>query len=249
MSVEIGSEGSEFLARAVRSSNPYEETMQRLLQTVRLGLIGPGERLPAERDLATMLGVSRATVREALSTLTEAGYVVSRRGRSGGTFVVEQLPHPGADAPAPDPFTERELDDISALRRVLEVGAVREAAARDLSAAERASLATALEDCTECDMVDFRRLDSRLHLVFAELSGSPSLVQLVADLRTRVNAALDCIPMLPPNLAHAREQHEAIALAILVGRPDTAAAAMREHIDGTEALLRGFLAGAATPQR
>lgn len=235
-------ESVEFLTRAVRSTNPYEETMQRLLQTVRLGLIGPGERLPAERDLAAMLGVSRATVREALSTLTEAGYVVSRRGRNGGTFVVEELPQPGADAPAPDPFTERELDDISALRRVLEVGAVREAAGRDLTAAERAALAAALEDCAGADLANFRRLDSRLHLLFAELAGSPSLVQLVADLRTRVNAALDCIPMLLPNLAHAQEQHEAIAQAILSGRPEPAAAAMREHIEGTEALLRGFLA-------
>ncbi|MBN9612764.1 MAG: FadR family transcriptional regulator [Actinobacteria bacterium] len=235
-------ESVEFLTRTVRSTNPYEETMQRLLQTVRLGLIGPGERLPAERDLAAMLGVSRATVREALSTLTEAGYVVSRRGRNGGTFVVEELPQPDADAPAPTPFTERELDDISALRRVLEVGAVREAAGRDLTAAERAALAAALDDCAAADPADFRRLDSRLHLLFAELAGSPSLVQLVADLRTRVNAALDCIPMLPPNLSHAQEQHEAIAHAILSGRPEVAAAAMREHVEGTEALLRGFLA-------
>ena len=237
-------ESVEFLTRTVRSTNPYEETMQRLLQTVRLGLIGPGERLPAERDLATMLGVSRATVREALSTLAEAGYVAARRGRNGGTFVVDELPKPGADDPAPAPFTERELDDVSTLRRVLEVGAVREAAACDLSAAERASLAAALDDCATAELTDFRRLDSRLHLVFAELAGSPSLVQQVADLRIRVNAALDCIPMLPPNLAHAHEQHEAIARAILSGQPETAAAAMREHVDGTEALLRGFLASA-----
>ena len=235
-------ESIEFLARAVRSSNPYEETMQRLLQTVRLGMIGPGERLPAERDLAAMLGVSRATVREALSTLAEAGYIAARRGRNGGTFVVDELPQPAPDEPAPAPFTERELDDISTLRRVLEVGAAHEAAARELSAAERASLAGALEECAAAELADFRRLDSRLHLVFAELTGSPSLVQQVADLRIRVNAALDCIPMLPPNLAHAHEQHEAIAGAILSGRPELAAAAMREHVDGTEALLRGFLA-------
>ena len=48
----------EFLSRAVRSGNPYEETVQRLLQSIRLGVIEPGERLPAERELSAMLGVS-----------------------------------------------------------------------------------------------------------------------------------------------------------------------------------------------
>ncbi|MCB1273725.1 MAG: FadR family transcriptional regulator [Leucobacter sp.] len=230
-------ESVEFLTRAVRAANPYEQTMQRLLQTVRLGMLGPGERLPAERELATMLGVSRATVREAIATLAEAGYVVTRRGRSGGTFVADRLPRPSGG----EPFTERELDDLSTLRRVLEVGGVREAASRTLSVEERAALVHALDECAAADDQAFRRLDSRLHLVFAELSGSPGLVQAVADLRTRVNAALDAIPMLPPNLAHSREQHAAIARAILNGHPDAAAAAMAEHIAGTEALLRGFL--------
>lgn len=74
-------------------------------------------------------------------------------------------------------------------------------------------------------------------------------MQAVADLRTRVNAALDAIPMLPPNLAHSREQHAAIARAILNGHPDAAAAAMAEHIAGTEALLRGFLEDAGAQAR
>lgn len=235
-------EMTEFFTHAVRSKNPYEETMQRLLQAIRLGMIGVGERLPAERDLATMLGVSRTTVREALATLAEAGYVVSRRGRSGGTFVVDARPAPVQDAPAPAPFTEGDLDDLAALRRVLEIGAVTEAAARDLSAPERASLALALEECDAADTENFRRLDSRLHLAFAELAGSPSLVQLVADMRTRLNAKLDHIPMMAPNLLHSQEQHHAIVQAILFGQPSAAAAAMAEHIEGTDALLRGFLA-------
>ena len=239
-------DGVLFLMRTVRPHNPYEETVLRLLQVIRLGFVGPGERLPAERDLAARLGVSRDTVREALSTLVEAGYVVSRRGRYGGTFVVDSLPNPAAAHPTPELFTEEELRDISTLRRVLEVGAVREAASRELSSGERAALAAALDDCAAADLADFRRLDSRLHLVFAELSGSGSLVQLVADLRTRVNAALDCIPMLAPNLTHSQEQHESIARAILFGRPDAAAAAMLEHIEGTEALLRGFLSEVRT---
>ncbi|XPP26138.1 MAG: FadR/GntR family transcriptional regulator [Leucobacter sp.] len=234
-------EGVELLMKTVQPSNPYEGTVQRLLQAVGLGFIGPGERLPAERDLAVMLGVSRTTVREAIRALTDAGYLVPRRGRYGGTFVVDVLPNPasaGEEGPRP---TAAELEDIRALRRVLEVGAVREAAVRDLSTADRAALCAALEECGAAGSADFRRLDSRLHLMFAELTGSATLVRLVADLRTRLNAALDCIPMLSPNLVHAHRQHEVIAEAVLTGRPEAAAAAMLEHIEGTDALLHGFL--------
>ena len=234
-------EGIELLIRAARPTNAYEETMQRLLQSVRLGMIGPGERLPAERDLATMLKVSRDTVREALATLAEAGYVVSRRGRYGGTFVVEQIP-PDAEfegvAAAP---AVGEVEDVTTLRRVLEVGAAREAAGRDLSAEDRAALAHALEECSGAEPADHRRLDSRLHLLIAELSGSTSLVPLVANLRTRVNALLEAIPVLQPNIAHSNDQHEAIVSAILAGRPESAAEAMLEHVEGSSALLRGFL--------
>ena len=234
-------DGVELLIRAVRPTNAYEETMQRLLQSIRLGLIGPGEKLPAERDLAGMLKVSRDTVREALSTLAEAGYVVSRRGRYGGTFVVEDLPVATALPPAQPPPGENEVEDTSVLRRVLEVGAAREAAAREFSAEDRAALLLALEECGAAKQDDHRRLDSRLHLLIAELSGSPSLVPLVANLRTRVNALLDSIPMLAPNISHSNEQHEAIVSAILDGHPDRAAAAMLEHVEGSSALLRGFL--------
>ena len=233
-------DGLELLVRAVRPTNAYEETMQRLLQSIRLGLISPGERLPAERDLAAMLKVSRDTVREALATLVDAGYVVSRRGRYGGTFVVEELPT--VAAPRAARLDAAEIEDTTTLRRILEVGAAREAAARELSAGERASLSRALDECARASYGDHRRIDSRLHLLIAELSGSPSLVPLVANLRTRVNALLDGIPMLAPNLSHSHAQHEAIVAAILAGRPDAAAEAMLEHIEGSAALLRGFLA-------
>lgn len=235
------SDGVELLIRAVRPTNAYEETMQRLLQSIRLGLIGPGEKLPAERDLAGMLKVSRDTVREALSTLAEAGYVVSRRGRYGGTFVVEELPLTTSLRPVQPPPGASEVEDTAVLRRVLEVGAAREAAARALSTEDRAALTLALEECNAARQDDHRRLDSRLHLLIAEISGSPSLVPLVANLRTRVNALLDSIPVLSPNISHSNEQHEAIVSAILSGKPDEAAAAMHEHVEGSSALLRGFL--------
>src|SRR3954453_22006158 len=85
---------SEALLRPVRLGNAFEDTVGRLLETIRLGLLAPGESLPPQRELATRLGVSRDTVRDAIKSLAEAGYLVSRRGRYGGTFLPEEIPAP-----------------------------------------------------------------------------------------------------------------------------------------------------------
>ena len=89
---------------------------------------------------------------------------------------------------------------------------------------------------------DYRRADTLLHLTIAELAGIPSLVALAAENRARVNAWLDTFPLLPRNIEHSNAQHERIVTAILAGRPDAAEAAILEHLAGSEALLRGFLA-------
>jgi len=98
-----------------------------------------------------------------------------------------------------------------------------------------------MQETAAAPAADYRRLDSRLHLGIGELVGIPSLVSLLADNRTRVNQLLDGIPLLAPNIGHSNEQHEAIVVAILTGSPERAAAAMAEHLEGSAALLRGFL--------
>ena len=85
-------------------------------------------------------------------------------------------------------------------------------------------------------------LDTLLHLTIAEVAGIPSLVALAAENRARVNAWLDTFPLLPRNIEHSNAQHERIVTAILAGRADAAEAAILEHLAGSEALLRGFLA-------
>lgn len=59
----------DLLFRPVRAGNAFEETVERLLQTIRLGVVGPGGRLPTEREMAARFKVSRETVREAIGAL------------------------------------------------------------------------------------------------------------------------------------------------------------------------------------
>lgn len=231
-------DASAGLLRPDRPFNAFEDTVERLLQTIRLGILAPGEALPPERELAARLGVSRDTVREAIKSLAEAGYLVSRRGRYGGTFLAEVLPAPRGDGVR---HSRAEIDDVLGLREILETGAARAAATRPLSIGERQALRRRLADVRGAAPEDYRRLDSRLHLAIAEAAGLPSLVPLIAHNRMRLNELLDCIPLLVRNIAHSEEQHSAIVAAILAGDADTAARTMTAHLWGTAALLHGFL--------
>ncbi|GAB2974961.1 GntR family transcriptional regulator [Amycolatopsis acidiphila] len=225
----------EALFRPVRAGNAFEETVERLLQSIRLGVVGAGERLPPERELAERLGVSRVTLREAIHALSDAGYVESRRGRYGGTFVHETLPEPSAGDQRPD------LEDTLSVRYVLETGAAELAAMRSLKPPSREHLTATLAEAAAADLTDYRRRDSRLHLAIAEVTGSASLTSALADVRMRVNRLLDEIPLLEPNLEHSNAQHEAVVAAILAGDAAAARRAMAEHLEGTASLLRAFL--------
>src|ERR1044072_8118352 len=70
--------------RPVRAGNGFEEALEQILQVVRLGLVPDGGRLPAERELAERLRISRGTLREVLKGLQDQGLVESRRGRERG---------------------------------------------------------------------------------------------------------------------------------------------------------------------
>src|SRR3990172_10650871 len=69
-----------------------EQAVCRLGEAIGLGLLEVGERLPPEAELAERFDIAPMTLRQALAILREAGYVETRRGRGGGTFVCRAIP-------------------------------------------------------------------------------------------------------------------------------------------------------------
>jgi GntR family transcriptional repressor for pyruvate dehydrogenase complex len=221
--------------------NAFEVTIERLAQSIRLGVLKGGDRLPPERELADTLGVSRVTLREAIKALRAAELVESRRGRGGGTFVVaptntRPMARDQVDRPSP-----AAVNDTLDLRRIVEPGAAALAATRTLSAADRSTLHRCLADASDGDPAARRLADSRLHMAIAAAGESAAVAAVVADIQMRLTEMLRAIPVIPANIAHSDRQHAAIIAAILGGQPELARAEMEEHVDGTAALLRGLL--------
>jgi DNA-binding FadR family transcriptional regulator len=227
------------LIQPVRRGNAFEETVERLLHAIKLGVFPAGSRLPSERDLAEHLGVSRSTLRDGLADLQTAGYLTIVRGRYGGATVSAELP--GGAGPGGAGPSRAEIEDVLTFRAVVEPAAARLAAEGGVQEGSHARLLDSLRAVTEAEASHYRPLDARLHLTIAELTGSPSLTFAVAQARSRSNDLLDRIPFLAVNLHHSNRQHSAIVKAVLSGNPDRAQEAMTAHLEGTASLLRGFL--------
>jgi DNA-binding FadR family transcriptional regulator len=230
--------------RPVRAGNAFEEAVERLLQAIKLGVVTYGERLPPERELAPRLSVSRVTLREAIRALQQEGYVESRRGRYGGTFVTyrPQAPRSGDVQRMAADMGEERLADALIYRTVVETGAAQLLAGSELSSEQQTRLRDSLHAVNTATLADYRRLDTRFHLLIAELTGSRSLSAAGADARMRVTDLLNAIPVLRRNIEHAGRQHAAIVDAILARDPERARRAVAEHLEASAALLRGFLA-------
>ncbi len=234
--------------RPVREGNAFEETVERLLTVIKLGLIGPGERFPAERELAAQLGISRLTLREAIRELQRAEYVESRRGRLGGTFITYTRPAPNmSDLPRLAQERGKKLADALTFRYAVETGAADMLAQQLAAAADRTPLSqrdvllARLADVNNAGPQDYRRMDTLFHLAIAELTGSSLLASACTEARMQLNDLLNAIPVLKLNIAHAAVQHAAIVEAILAGNQERARNAVAEHLAGTASLLRGFL--------
>jgi GntR family transcriptional repressor for pyruvate dehydrogenase complex len=227
----------------VRGHHAFEACVERLATAIRLGVYPLGTTLPSERDLALRLGVSRATLREAMAALRQAGLVETRRGRGGGTVVTLKPRTPAGRAAVRVSAAKRKgwLDALD-FRRVVEPGAAALAAERELGDGQREQLEKALADVEAARRpAEHRQADSRLHLTVAALSDSPRLIEAVTGVQASLHEMLLAIPVLDRNIAHSDRQHARIVRAVLAGQPSRARRAMEDHCDDTAALLRGLL--------
>jgi GntR family transcriptional regulator, transcriptional repressor for pyruvate dehydrogenase complex len=235
-----GAEGSALDAvfAPVHSQTAFEETVDRLGTAIKLGLLAPGERLPAERELCGRLGIARSTLRQALTALSQSGRVHAVRGRGGGTFVSDRPPP--ADPPSADELAD--WRDVCDLRFAVEVGVVALAAAR----ASGPSLA-ALDGLVEAmaglvdDFAAYRATDVRFHIGLAQATGSVRIVAATTEVQGLMTDLIAHIAHPPQILAHANAQHARLLSAIRRGDAPRATAVMGEHLRGTEHVLAGLL--------
>ena len=233
----------EVVLRPVRGHHAFEACVEQLATAIRLGVYPRGTTLPSERDLAERLNVSRATLREAMAALRQAGLVQTTRGRGGGTVVTLKPRTPSGRAAARlTPAKRRDWLDALEFRRVAEPGAAQLAARLQPTGVRREQLEQAHADVIAARKpAAHRQADSRLHLTVAALSDSPRLVEAVTSVQATLHEMLLAIPVLEANIAHSDRQHTRVVNAILAGRPDRARRAMEEHCDDTAALLRGLV--------
>lgn len=233
---------TDVVLRPVRGHHAFESCVEQLATAIRLGAFPHGSTLPPERELADRMGVSRATLREAIAALRTAGMVRTTRGRSGGTVVAHkpQAPRRGSL----ENLDERRaaLLDSLVFRRIVEPGACHVAACRGLDDEQRHLLTTALEVVDSApDAASYRQADSRLHLALATVTESPLTIAAVTQCQSDLHDMLSAIPVLDVNIEHSNAQHRAIVDAILAGAASRARRAMEAHCDDTAALLRGLL--------
>lgn len=203
------------------------------------GRLGPGERLPPERELATTLGVGRSSVREALRVLEVMGLIRTGTG-SGPTAgaIVTATPHGGLSQllrlqvaahgfPVPDVYETRLL---------LEEWAVAHLAVRtdaDLADA-RSTLEAMSADGLTID--DFLALDAQFHVRLAEASGNVVVSATMAGLRETIEGYIrggaDRIADWDATAARLRHEHAEVLAAIDAGDADAARRAVRAHITG-----------------
>ncbi len=224
----------------VRSYTAFEETVDRLGTAIKLGLLAPGARLPAERELCTRLGIARSTLRQALTALSQSGHVHATRGRRGGTFVSD--PQPPADPPSAQMLAQWRdtCDQRLAVELAVAMLAAERAESEDLDALEQ--VADTLDAALE-DFAAYRQGDIRLHVGLAEATRSERLIRAATEVQGAMSDLIAYIAHPPQVLSSSNAQHRRLLTAVRERDGMRAVRAMAEHLQGTEHVLAGLLPG------
>ncbi len=205
--------------------------VDRITKAIALGLLKVGERLPPEAALSDMFGVGGATLREALGELRKDGVVETRRGRSGGTFVVNQ-PQPQADT-IRDWFLSTSISEIrdigdehSAIAAATVRLACERAEAHDFDRLQELARALVLTTTPE----ERAPADSRFHIELAVSAQSPRLTEAEIRLQNETVQQLwtPLVLTFDPELATA--EHLELIRAVAQDQPERAQKLVLEHV-------------------
>ena len=220
-------------------SRAWQIVLEKIENDLLEGRLGPGDRLPAERELAGSLGVGRSSVREALRVLEVMGLIRTGTGSgpASGAIIVA-APTGGMQAllrlqVAAQGFP---LHDVVRTRLALEEAVV-DTLARDpdrsIRESRRVMAAMAATDLTPGE---FLALDAQLHLSLAEASGNVVMSAIMAGLRTSIESYVrrgaDNIDDWDVTAARLRDEHAEILAAVDDGDPARARRLVNEHISG-----------------
>lgn len=221
----------------------YQQVAEQIAQLIRTGHWREGDRLPAERDMAQSLGVSRPTVREALVALELQGLVEVRTG--AGVYVKSGTPEPVSlvqheNDPGPSPF-----DIIDA--RILIEGEMAAIAAVNIGPAELEGLAEAIAimaadiKAGSQQMVSKADGDFLFHSRIAAVSRNTVLQSMVEQLwegmRRPIFKAISDRVRLSQNAQRAVQDHRIIFDAIAGGDPLKSKKAMHRHLEQVKGIL------------
>ncbi|GAA4486318.1 FadR/GntR family transcriptional regulator [Microbacterium panaciterrae] len=215
----------------------WRAVLQHVEQRLLDGAVGPGDRLPSERDLAAELGVGRSSVREALRVLEVMGLIRTSTGSGpqAGAIVIA-APGGGLSAllrlqVAAHGFP---IADVVGTRLILEQAVVTALAAGECDTTAVHRILDAMDE--HLDPADFLALDAQLHLALAEASGNAVVAAMMTGLRDSIEsyvlAGSDRVQDWQGMADRLRAEHRDIVRAIEEGRAEAAAALVRDHITG-----------------
>lgn len=217
----------------VSSQSAPEAIVRRLMDAIVSGELGPGAKLPREPELARSLGVAPMTLRNALASLRELGYVVTIRGRLGGSFVVEDIGERLFSSTLATAMTAEEIRSLTDWRRAIS-GEASFLAAQRGTRTEFSNIRDAAATFDKCvdDAVRRRMSDARLHTLIAETSRSEDLLREETKIQEKMNLILpQTIPLLVNDTP--TMHHDDLIVAITKKDAERARLEMLKHVEST----------------